>query len=59
MDYVAPLAGDVAEAAGLRIREAKVVGPLALRVCELGAKDPEDGRGQVGIEGGHTRELTG
>ena len=50
---------DLQETAGLRVCDAKVVGPLALPSRELVGEDPEDGRGQVGVEGDHTRELTG
>jgi len=49
---------DLQETAGLRVCDAKVVGPLALPARELVGEGPEDRRGQVGIEGDHTGELT-
>jgi hypothetical protein len=44
---------------GLGRREADVVGPFSLPARELVGEDPEDRRGQVGVEGDHTCELTG
>ena len=45
--------------AGLGLRESQVVGPRSLPARELVGKDPEDGRGQVGVEGDDPRKLTG
>jgi len=45
--------------AGLGLRESQVVGPRSLPARELVGEDPEDGRGQVGVEGDDPRKLTG
>ena len=49
---------DLQETAGLRVGDAKVVGPFALPARELVGEDPEDGRRELGVESDHTRELT-
>jgi len=44
---------------GLGRREADGVGSFPLPARELVGEDPEDRRGQAGVEGDHARELTG
>lgn len=44
---------------GLGRREVDVGGSFLLPARELVGEDPEDCRGQVAVEGDHTRELTG
>ena len=50
---------DLQETAGLRVRDAEVVGPLALPARELVGEDPEDRRGELCVEADHAREFTG
>jgi len=56
---VASDTANLEETAGLGLREADVVGPFSLPPRELVGEDPEDGRGQVDVEGDDPSKLTG